>query len=235
MAIPTEFRIHAHLKHPRIVEALPYPFIANVTEQRVERSSEEDMNAFAMRLYPGGDLQRALAKHPGEHTMYLWATQLLSAVDYLIKVNVSHGDPKPSNFVIDGNGDLAITDFGWAKNFTGEFPEEAANSTLGSIEKWMNVLANWFHPLRKKYNASYGPYSTTYYSNANAPFKNGLKRGPHYGTLAERLTAIGALTTFNGLLHAMRGGGDGDLDEEVMASNLKAYLDFGVGTFESRR
>lgn len=66
---------------------------------------------------PGGELFSYLrnAGHFSESTSLFYAVEIISAIDYLHKLSIVYRDLKPENLLLDKQGHVKITDFGFAK------------------------------------------------------------------------------------------------------------------------
>jgi len=95
---------------------------------------------FVMELATGGDLagliQRALCSSDCYHwrtssTPY-YASQLISAVDFLHSQDIIHTDLKPENVLLSTTGDLRLADFGCAIEITKQQPTTQTTLTRGT-------------------------------------------------------------------------------------------------------
>ena len=66
---------------------------------------------------PGGELFSYLrnAGHFSEAASMFYAAEIVSAIDYLHKLSIVYRDLKPENLLLDKQGHIKITDFGFAK------------------------------------------------------------------------------------------------------------------------
>lgn len=66
---------------------------------------------------PGGELFSYLrnAGHFFDPVARFYACEITSAIDYLHKLGVVYRDLKPENLLLDRQGHIKITDFGFAK------------------------------------------------------------------------------------------------------------------------
>lgn len=120
----------------KIIRKERFHSIRNVVEVRRERSVLEGMNnPYIMRInatfqsesrvyflldyLPGGELLRHTQKAPGHHfnedAAKFYIAELALALEYLRVRGVVHRDIKGDNLVLDEDGHLVLTDFGFAK------------------------------------------------------------------------------------------------------------------------
>lgn len=100
-----EARILATLRHPNIVRVTDYGTL------------DDGRPFFVMDYIPGGSLAERLAtgEPPGPDTVRSWYAELRSALALCHKHGIVHGDIKPENALIDGDGQLVLSDFGIAR------------------------------------------------------------------------------------------------------------------------
>ena len=100
----SEAQIQARLSHPHIAQ--------------IQDFIEEDGRfAILMEWIPGGAVADAIERTHGplsNEQAVKWAAQALEALDYAHRQGVIHRDVKPSNLMLDGAGDIKVTDFGIA-------------------------------------------------------------------------------------------------------------------------
>ena len=104
--IHNEIRIMQSVQHRNIIKLLDL-FV-------------DEYNYYLVTEYcPKGTLHQYIAthRHIMEHTAKQMIVQILEAVDYLHRSNISHRDLKPENILIDAHGTLKITDFGLSAFF----------------------------------------------------------------------------------------------------------------------
>jgi serine/threonine protein kinase len=97
----------------------PHPYLANLLA-----SFRDPRNLFLVfEYFVGGTLLSVLNAAPerrlAEDVARKYAAQLLSALEFLASRNVSHRDVKPSNILIDAEGNSALADFGLATRLRG--------------------------------------------------------------------------------------------------------------------
>lgn len=111
-----EVRVMAQLHHPYIAPLLGYDLTPQATY-------------LVMPYYAGGTVADALH---GTTYSPLMASRLLTtlahALDYAHSQGYIHCDLKPSNFMIDGQGQVVLADFGLAKAIGGEAPSTLTGS-----------------------------------------------------------------------------------------------------------
>lgn len=102
----TEARAAARLQHPNIVPI--YDF-----------GVHDGQHYFTMEFIDGRSLADILAKGPlPVRQALIIARQVAGALQYAHENGVIHRDIKPGNILIDGRGDVRVTDFGLAKENT---------------------------------------------------------------------------------------------------------------------
>ena len=101
VALGTEFRILAGLRHPRIVAVLDYGF-------------DQRMPFFAMQLIAQARTLTEFAARRNFNEKIEILIGLLEAVMYLHRRGIIHRDLKPGNVLVTTEGQLKVTDFGLA-------------------------------------------------------------------------------------------------------------------------
>ncbi|MFN8421445.1 MAG: serine/threonine-protein kinase [Anaerolineae bacterium] len=98
-----EARLIARLEHPHILPVYDY-------------DPQYDPPYIVMRYLPTGTLKDVLERGrlPLNEVVYL-TSQIASALDYAHRQGVVHRDVKPSNILIDAEGNAFLTDFGIAR------------------------------------------------------------------------------------------------------------------------
>ncbi|KAK0737630.1 hypothetical protein B0T21DRAFT_286426 [Apiosordaria backusii] len=105
--VENEMRIMQKVKHPNIV-------------QYVEHLDWDNRLLIIIMEYVGkGDLGKMISEYGPltEDTTRIMATQLLDALDYLHKMNITHRDVKPDNILVSSHDPFVVklTDFGLSK------------------------------------------------------------------------------------------------------------------------
>lgn len=103
--IRTEIKLMKRLKHENIVELYDVVFDYSYN------------NVYLIIEYcPDGDFSKFQKKKPIQEVhVQRYMKQLMSGLKYLKEFNIMHRDLKPQNILIDKNGSIKLTDFGYAK------------------------------------------------------------------------------------------------------------------------
>eukprot|EP01017_Pseudomicrothorax_dubius_P046807 TRINITY_DN8300_c0_g1_i1.p1 TRINITY_DN8300_c0_g1~~TRINITY_DN8300_c0_g1_i1.p1 ORF type:complete len:257 (-),score=42.59 TRINITY_DN8300_c0_g1_i1:99-869(-) len=114
-----EIEIHSHLSHPAILKMYGYFY-------------DKTYIYVVLEYAPGGTLFEALKKKRNfaEQEIKDYISQLAKGVLYLHKRHVIHRDLKLENILIDENGKLKITDFGWSVHTI----EDKRSTICGTLE-----------------------------------------------------------------------------------------------------
>jgi len=119
-----EARIIARLEHPNILPI--YDF-----------DGSHDPPYIVMRYLRHGTLEDILQKHsPSPASTLPWLRQVAAGLDYAHRQGVIHRDVKPSNVMLDGEGNAVVCDFGIARLANPEKPEEVLTehgSVIGTV------------------------------------------------------------------------------------------------------
>jgi len=103
-----------HIKAEKnILTAISHPFIVNLFA-----SFQDENNLYMLMEYViGGELFSQLRKvgRFSNDTSKFYAAEIVLAMEYLHEKNIVYRDLKPENLLIDKDGHIKITDFGFAK------------------------------------------------------------------------------------------------------------------------
>lgn len=106
-----------HVKNEKtILNEIRHPFIVELMWYHKDKS-------LLYMLFPyvcGGELFSYLrsAGRFNSHTSMFYSSEIVSALDYLHSLSIVYRDLKPENLLIDRDGHIKITDFGFAKKVT---------------------------------------------------------------------------------------------------------------------
>ncbi|VEN46442.1 unnamed protein product, partial [Callosobruchus maculatus] len=106
-----------HVKNEKhVLQEIRHPFIVNLLW-----SDRDDICIYMLFEYVcGGELFSYLrnAGRFSTSTGNFYSAEIVSALDYLHSKNIVYRDLKPENLLLDSEGHLKITDFGFAKKLT---------------------------------------------------------------------------------------------------------------------
>ena len=120
-----EARLAAKLKHPNIVRVY-------------EEGNENGLRYFSMELIDGQDLRMRCAGKPINQTEAArLVLKIAKALSHAHQNNTVHRDVKPSNILIDENGEPHLVDFGLAKE-VGNLSDETLALTLIGTREYMS-------------------------------------------------------------------------------------------------
>lgn len=103
-----------HVKNEKnILSEIHHPFIVNLMWFHKDKS-------LLFMLFPyvcGGELFSYLrsAGRFNSHTSLFYSVEIVSALEYLHSLSIVYRDLKPENLLLDRDGHIKITDFGFAK------------------------------------------------------------------------------------------------------------------------
>lgn len=103
-----------HVKNEKnILSEVKHPFLVSLVWSHKDNSCLYMLFIFI----PGGELfsyLRSSGKFPYS-TSFFYAAEIVSALEYLHSLSIIYRDMKPENLLLDRDGHLKITDFGFAK------------------------------------------------------------------------------------------------------------------------
>ena len=130
-----EYRVRLFQREAQTLGRLRHPAIAAIYEAGVTR---EGRHYFAMELVQGVPLTRYLREHgvPLEDRLRLFCL-ICDAINYAHQRGVIHRDLKPTNILVDAEGNPKILDFGLARMSD---PDESLGATLTADGRIIGTL-----------------------------------------------------------------------------------------------
>jgi len=153
-----------HVKNEKnILKEINHPFLVDLTWSSKDKS-------FLYMLFPyvsGGELFSYLrsAGRFNSATTFFYSAEIVSALDYLHSLSVVYRDLKPENLLLDRDGHLKITDFGFAKRISDRTwtlcgtPEYLAPEIIQS--KGHNRAVDWWALEATSWRLNYSKYYRT--------------------------------------------------------------------------
>jgi len=117
-----------------LISCLDHPHIVSIDE----RAFASDFAYIAMENFPGGDLANKLIKGIDLETSIEYIRQMCMGLVAVHDINIVHRDIKPGNVLFRADGTLAITDFGAAKNLTGDVEDITINNHIVGTPYYMS-------------------------------------------------------------------------------------------------
>ncbi|WDD32355.1 serine/threonine-protein kinase [Nostoc sp. UHCC 0926] len=125
-----EAQVLSHLNHPGIPKGNGY-FIFS------PKNSQAPLHCLVMEKIEGLDLHQYMEQRGNrpidEKLALLWLTQLANILHEVHQQNFFHRDIKPPNIMLKADGNLALIDFGTAREVTRTYHQKAAGQNITGI------------------------------------------------------------------------------------------------------
>jgi eukaryotic-like serine/threonine-protein kinase len=117
-----------------LISCLDHPHVVCI----YERAFAADFAYIAMEHFSGGDLTKKLAEGIELEQAIEYIRQMCMGLVAVHNLNVVHRDIKPGNILFRSDGTLTITDFGAAKNLTGDVEDITINNHIVGTPYYMS-------------------------------------------------------------------------------------------------
>lgn len=124
LALATEFRTLASLRHPHIISVIDYGFTFE---------DHQPQPFFTMEYLPDSHTITAASVEQPFATKVRLLTELLLGLAYLHRRGVIHRDLKPDNVLVNHQGQVKILDFGLASGTATQSDTNLAENTVGTL------------------------------------------------------------------------------------------------------
>lgn len=127
------------IKEARILSEVHHPYIVNV----LEVFEEHNTAYIAMEYIDGYSLKSLLEKEgmlPENQVLY-YIRQIGEALQFVHEKNILHLDIKPSNILIDKNGNARLIDFGVSKRY--DIEQEETSTTMLTLSKGFAAIEQY--------------------------------------------------------------------------------------------
>ncbi len=129
-----ETSLKRFMQEYKLISALDHPNVVNI----FERAFASDFAYIAMEHFPGGDLSKKMTEGLNIELAVDYIRQICSGLVAIHELDIVHRDMKPGNILFRSDGTLTITDFGAAKNQTGETEDITINNAIVGTPYYMS-------------------------------------------------------------------------------------------------
>lgn len=143
------------IKEARILSEVHHPYIVNV----LEVFEEHNTAYIAMEYIDGYSLKSLLEKEgilPENQVLY-YIRQIGEALQFVHEKNILHLDIKPSNILIDKNGNARLIDFGVSKRY--DIEQEETSTTMLTLSKGFAAIEQYDNEGIQQFSPSPDIYS----------------------------------------------------------------------------
>jgi hypothetical protein len=114
------------LNHPGIVKL-------------IETGEDQGFSYFTMELIDGENLRQRMSRQaPSLAESVAWAKGVLNALDAAHSAGLLHGDLKPENIMLDGEGRIRLLDFGLTRTFAPNLPATHTTSAVAGTIQYLS-------------------------------------------------------------------------------------------------